>query len=106
MKHCPACGNERNLDNDEFPTRANPHGTGVQYRCQCRECEAARGRDYRAQMAMTAPTVAPLEWQPSMARVIRRQLGAGRPIERVAKAVGVTVVECRAMCREFDIVHD
>jgi hypothetical protein len=48
MKHCPSCGEERSIDGGEFPTRDNPHGTGVQYRWQCRQCETARYRAYRA----------------------------------------------------------
>jgi hypothetical protein len=50
MKHCPGCGQERSVDAGEFATRYNPHGTGVQYRHQCRACEAARGREYRARL--------------------------------------------------------
>jgi hypothetical protein len=50
MKHCPTCGQERSVDNNEFATRYNPHGTGVQYRSQCRACDAARGREYRARL--------------------------------------------------------
>jgi hypothetical protein len=93
MKHCPTCGRERNLDKGEFPTRENPHGTGVQYRCQCRACEAARARRYQAaRRGGDAPAPAPPP--PPLARWLGDQLRAGRPIERVAKAAGLSVAEC------------
>ena len=46
-KHCPHCGQERNIDAGEFSVRDNPHGTGTQYCYICKPCRAALSRERR-----------------------------------------------------------
>jgi transposase-like protein len=50
MKHCPTCGEERNIDQGEFSRRDGVYGAPGQYRFECKACHAARGREYRARL--------------------------------------------------------